>query len=96
MWNKVTHDLGVISPGSKHEYTFTYNGPKKITSVTAGCSCTATAVDKNSVKVVFTAGSFPKIAQASNVSVVDVTKTVTVKFTDGSENKLKLTAKLAK
>lgn len=86
-WNRTSIDFGVVAPGSKQDYSFTYIGNKKISSVKGSCSCTSTLQEGNKVSgVLVVANDF----SYSKEKFVELLKTVTVHFDDSSMEVLTL------
>ena len=89
MWKEQKIDLGNILSGKAATATFQYLGDKKIQNATASCGCTIPELNKE--KATIKAAYTPKATKMSERSRKD-TKRITVRFDDGSEDVLELTA----
>ncbi|MCC6252299.1 MAG: hypothetical protein BWX56_01022 [Euryarchaeota archaeon ADurb.Bin023] len=92
-WNRTGISFTNVAPGSKQEYSFTYLGKKTLKSAAASCSCTSTVTKGNIVSGVLTIDkNFSGIkGQTANVS-----KTITVTFTDNTQQVLTVGATVNK
>lgn len=92
-WNRTGISFTNVAPGSKQEYSFTYLGKKTLKSAAASCSCTSTVTNRNIVSGVLTIDkNFSGIkGQTANVS-----KTITVTFTDNTQQVLTVGATVNK
>jgi hypothetical protein len=90
-WNRITLNFGVVAPGSKQDYSFTYLGSKKIKSTTASCGCTSSILEGNKVSGVLT---LPTDYSHATTDLTSTTKTVTAVFDDGTKQELSVACKV--
>lgn len=88
MWNKTIHDFGEVKPKQALKFVFQYNGEKKIVHVHPSCGCTAAALAGNSVTVNYEAPAVPSHLKAMGQNTQDFSKTIKVKFDDGTQDVL--------
>lgn len=92
-WNRTGITFTNVAPGSKQDYSFKYSGNKTIKSAQASCSCTTSVASGNVVSGILTIDkNFSNVqGQTANVS-----KTITVTFTDGTQQVLNVGATVNK
>lgn len=97
-WDRTVYDLGTIQLSSKKTGKFVYSGDLNIIGVSASCGCTAAQKtdDKqtNTQVVEFTYDSPDRFSGSG--PTMTVSKSITVRFNDGSKNTLSITATINK
>lgn len=92
MWNTTEFDFNIITPGTKVEANFYYEGDKEIEKVKVSCGCTLAKFNKKEkvINAVYTAGELPKYMVEKGIIEFQVNKSVFVTYTDGEEETLKI------
>lgn len=85
-WKTKEKDLGIVIPGTQYKVEFTYLGDKDIQMVITQCGCTQATIQGNKVSTVYT----PKPKPAHITGPKQESKSVTVKFKDGTSEKVYL------
>lgn len=85
------YDFGQVEERSIHEWTFEYIGDKIIDSAKGSCSCTAQKTNEKTVRVSYKAQAKDIYSDAE---FDNITKSISVKFTDGSKEVLTIKAQV--
>lgn len=90
MWDKTVFDFGKVKPKTKINAEFTYGGTKKIKEIKASCGCTLVDYKKGSniCKLEYTAADISNHLKREGHNEQTITKSVTVKYDDNTEEML--------
>lgn len=92
-WNRTRIDFGVVAPGSKQPYEFTYVGPNKVMGAKSSCGCTSSVAAGNKVSGVWSIGQdFSNQKQ----DLTPQSQNITVTLSDGTSKVLHITAQVNK
>lgn len=85
MWDRVEHDFGLVSKGSKVKTNFNYLGTKPIKDIEPNCNCVSYNLHGNVLTVLW---------NISNTSKVESSKIILIEYQDNSIDDLTLKAQI--
>lgn len=89
-WSALRIDKGRVKQGSPLVYEFEYKGQKKITEVKASCGCTAVSENGNKIRATL------NTSLSHHLNEQQYNKGITVYFSDGTTQELRLIATVTK